>query len=169
LVEGALTEVRLEAGAPAIESIAVAPLIEEIAVGAAMQAEAHGLGFTVGQIDGDLVVDADRQLLVSATSNLLQNAFKFTRPRGSVRLSTRATADRILIDVCDECGGFPEEKRKHLFGPFTQGNTRRPGLGLGLTIARRAIRASSGDISVRDVPGTGCVFTIDLPRHQAGA
>ena len=47
-----------------------------------------------------------------------------------------------------------------------QGNGDRSGLGLGLAIARRSVEADGGTLSVRDVPGTGCVFTISLARHE---
>ena len=52
-----------------------------------------------------------------------------------------------------------------MFSPFTQRGNNRSGLGLGLSIARQCIEADYGTLSVRDVPGTGCVFTIGLPRH----
>jgi hypothetical protein len=100
-------------------------------------------------------------------SNLLQNAFKFTRPGGHVSLITHATPERVLIDVCDECGGLPPGAAEELFRPFSQASKDRSGLGLGLTIALRAARACAGDIRVRDIPGTGCVFTIDLPRQHS--
>jgi signal transduction histidine kinase len=44
-----------------------------------------------------------------------------------------------------------------------------PGSDSGLSIARQGIEASEGTLTVRDIPGTGCVFTIDLPRHAKGA
>jgi signal transduction histidine kinase len=169
LVEGSLAEVRLGAGAPKLQRILLAEFMEEVEVGAKMQAEGSGLSLFVGPTESDLAIDADRQLLASAISNLLQNAFKFTRAKGNVSLVTRATQDRVLIDVCDECGGLPSGAAQELFRPFTQGSADRTGLGLGLTIALRAVRANSGDITVRDVPGTGCVFTIDLPRRPTPA
>jgi signal transduction histidine kinase len=51
-----------------------------------------------------------------------------------------------------------------MFRPFTQTGDDKSGLGLGLSIARRSIEANAGILSVRDIPGSGCVFTIDLPR-----
>jgi hypothetical protein len=74
----------------------------------------------------------------------------------------------VLIEVEDECGGLPEGKAEAMFGKFEQHHGDRSGLGLGLSIARRAVEASGGKLSVRDVPGVGCVFTIDLPRQDAG-
>lgn len=52
-----------------------------------------------------------------------------------------------------------------MFQPFTQGSDDRSGLGLGLSIAKRRVEANGGTLSVRNLPGTGCVFTIGLPRH----
>jgi signal transduction histidine kinase len=55
---------------------------------------------------------------------------------------------------------------QRLFGSFVQCGSDRSGLGLGLAIARRSVEANHGFLRVRDVPGTGCVFTIDLPRRS---
>jgi signal transduction histidine kinase len=52
-----------------------------------------------------------------------------------------------------------------MFRPFTQGGFDRSGLGLGLSIARRTVEAEGGSLTVRDAPGSGCVFTMKLPRH----
>jgi signal transduction histidine kinase len=168
LVERSLAQVRLEAGVPSHERISMLEFIEEMEVSAAMQAEGHGLRLTVNSGDSEVMIDADRQLLASAVSNLLHNAFKFTRREGRVSLITRATADRVLIDVCDECGGLPDQKAEELFRPFARGSSEQSGLGLGLSIALDAARANSGDIQVRNIPGKGCVFTLDLPRSPSG-
>jgi signal transduction histidine kinase len=116
-------------------------------------------------VDPALAVHADRESLISAVGNLLQNAFKFTRQHSEVSLSAYAAADRILIDVEDSCGGLPPGDFEKMFTPFTQGSTDRSGLGLGLSICRRSVEANNGALRVRDLPGSGCIFTIDLPRH----
>ena len=121
---------------------------------------------TVSDVDPLLAVDVDRDLLLSAVGNLLQNAFKFTHPHSEVTLNAYALADRILIDVQDHCGGLPPGSVENMFVPFVQGAEDRSGLGLGLSIARRSVEANGGALSVRDLPGSGCVFTIDLPRHS---
>lgn len=120
----------------------------------------------VAPVDAQIAVCADRQLLTSAVSNLLQNAFKFSRAHASVALVTRVVADRVLIEVSDECGGLPSGKADEMFRPFVRRSVNTSGLGLGLSIARNAVRANGGGIRVRDLPGTGCVFTIDLPTHR---
>ena len=77
-----------------------------------------------------------------AVTNLLQNAFKFTRAPGHVWLRTRATADRVFIDIEDECGGLPPGQAAELFRPFEQRSTDRSGLGLGLSISRKAVEST---------------------------
>jgi signal transduction histidine kinase len=99
-------------------------------------------------------------------SNLLQNAFKFTARRTEVTLTAYGSADRVRIDVADHCGGLQSGEAEAMFLPFVQTAGDKTGLGLGLSICRRSVEANGGLLSVRNHPGTGCVFTIDLPRHS---
>jgi signal transduction histidine kinase len=167
LVDCSLTEVRLEAGLRSPEVIHVRELIDEIAVGASMEASARALTFVLAPGERGVDVHADRSMLAASIANLLQNAFKFTRPGSQVSLKVSATAERVLVDIEDSCGGLPPGKVAELFAPFERRGADRTGLGLGLSISRKTIEASGGEIRVRDIPGTGCVFTIDLPRHRA--
>jgi signal transduction histidine kinase len=80
-------------------------------------------------------------------------------------LHAYAVADRIVIDIEDHCGGLSPGGTERMFLPFTQSGADRSGLGLGLAICRRAVEANNGILRVRDMPGSGCVFTIDLPRY----
>jgi signal transduction histidine kinase len=109
----------------------------------------------------------DRQLLLAAAGNLLQNAFKFTQPGTEVTLHAHASGDRILIDVEDGCGGLPAGDAERLFVAFEQRGDDRSGVGLGLSIARRSVEANRGTLTARDMPGRGCVFTIDLPNADS--
>jgi signal transduction histidine kinase len=166
LVDRSLAEVRIAAGLPAQHRLfSLASFIGEVKLSASLQANVKQCALTVSAPEPALAVDADRDLLLSAVGNLLQNAFKFTRPGTEVRLSAYAVADRILIDVEDNCGGLPEGDAERMFKPFVQSGDDRTGLGLGLSIARLGVEANGGKLSVRDIPGCGCVFTIDLPRH----
>jgi signal transduction histidine kinase len=164
LIESSIAQTRLDAGALAAEHVPVRELIEEIEASATMNAQALGLTLTVAPVESDIEVKVDRQLLAAAIANLLQNAFKFTRPLGHVSLNTSASPDRVAIEVVDECGGLPPGNPEELFGRFQQRGRNRTGLGLGLWISRRSVEANGGEIHVRDKPGVGCVFTIDLPR-----
>lgn len=108
-----------------------------------------------------MTVDADQQLLTSAVMNPLHNAFKNTPAGGAVVLRAHAQGQRLVVEIEDECGGIPERKGD-LFQPF--GNRRGSDRsGLGLSIARTAVRAHGGDILVRNMPGKGCVFMIEVP------
>jgi signal transduction histidine kinase len=70
---------------------------------------------------------------------------------------------RVLIEVEDECGGLPEGKAEALFEPSVQRSADHSGLGLGLLICQRGAKAIGGTIQVRDLPGKGCVFAVELP------
>jgi signal transduction histidine kinase len=166
LIDRSLAEVRLDHGMLVVERVAVAEIFEEIEIGAVLVAQSRGVGLTVVPVDPDVVVEADRQSLVAAIANLLQNAMKLTRDDGTVTLRMTTTTSRVLIDVEDECGGLPAGSAENFFRPFAQqqGNDRS-GLGLGLSICFKAVRAMSGELRVRDFPGKGCVFTIDLPKQ----
>ena len=165
LIDRSLTEVRMAAGMPIQRRLfSIAHFIEEVALSATLEAGVEECKFVVAPIDPRLAVDADRQLLFSAVGNLLQNAFKFTHPHSEVSLKAYGAADRIRIDVEDQCGGLQLGDAETMFEPFTQKGSNLAGLGLGLSIARRSVEANGGDLSVRNKPGSGCVFTIDLPR-----
>jgi signal transduction histidine kinase len=167
LVDRSLADVRVAAGMPARhELVPLVDFIDQIGNSAVLEARARECKFTVSAVDERLAVDVDRDMLLSALGNLLQNAFKFTQHGTEVSVHAYAVADRIMIDVEDHCGGLPEGGVDQLFRPFAhQRNADKSGLGLGLAICRRAIEANSGVLRVRDIPGSGCVFTIDLPRR----
>lgn len=164
LINDTLTGVRPTAETRAQGPIGVRRCIEEAAAAARLQAESRGLRLTVTAVADDVAVPGDRQILASIVSNFLHNALKFTRPGTEVVLSTRVTQDRVLIDVTDECGGLPAGLQERLFRPFEQASPDRSGVGLGLAICRRGADALGAKVSVRDHPGAGCTFTVDLAR-----
>jgi signal transduction histidine kinase len=69
--------------------------------------------------------------------------------------------------VEDACGGLPEGAADRLFDPYVQVGEDRSGLGLGLPIVLRSVKAHEGDVRVRNLPGKGCIFTIELPQSRA--
>jgi signal transduction histidine kinase len=164
LVDTTMARVRLESSVRVMERVSVCEFVDDIEVSASMEASAMGLTLAIAPVDPDVDVEVDRHLFVAAISNLLQNAFKFSRPRGHVSLRTSPTRERVLIEVEDQCGGLPPGKAEELFLPFEQRGADRSGLGLGLAISRKSVEAIGGELRVRDIPGLGCAFTIDLPR-----
>jgi signal transduction histidine kinase len=151
--------------APRHQLLSLSTFVNELKVSSTLEAQSYECGLNVAAVDSNLAVVVDRDLLFSALNNLLQNAFKFTRHGTEVSLNAYSNANRIVIDVEDQCGGLQPGAVETMFEPFTQTDADKSGIGLGLSICRRAVEASDGLLSVRDVPGRGCIFTIDLPRH----
>lgn len=163
LVDSTLCEVRLGAGQPRPQRLAVSKFMDEVAVAAHLHAESRAVHLDVESVAEPSAVHADPLLLASAVMNLLSNAFKHTPAGGRVTLRAHTEDGRVFIDVEDECGGLADSPTD-LFRPFAERRgTDQTGLGLGLSIARRAVKADGGDIHVRNVPGRGCVFVIELP------
>lgn len=165
LIARSLAEVRLEAGNVQQERVEVSRLLEEVEVASSLSAKRKGVVFDVVlPADATMAVAGDPQILSAIVVNLVQNAIKFTAAEGHVVLSADATAATVTIHVSDQCGGLPAGVEASLMQPFQQHGRDRSGLGLGLFIARRGATAHHGEIRVRDLPGTGCVFSVDLPR-----
>lgn len=167
LVNNSLADVRLEAGLARLRRVSVSELVEEVGVEASMAAEVAGFGLDVSSVALGIDIQADPQILSAAIGNLVQNAFKFSRPQGHVSLRATAVNGRVRFEVEDECGGLSPGEPEALFRPFEQRSANRTGLGLGLSISQKAVEAMGGTIGVRDLPGKGCVFVIELPRLAA--
>ncbi len=164
LIDRAVNEVRQ--GTLAERRVfSVASFIEDAATAARLEADAAGCGLLVREVPQGMSVRGNRPMLHAALANLLQNAFKFTHSHTQITLQALVVDGKALIEVHDHCGGLPHGTAESMFTPFTQRNADRTGLGLGLAIARHSVEADFGTLSVRDVPGTGCVFTIALPLH----
>jgi signal transduction histidine kinase len=169
LIRRSLDEVRLSQGLLYPERFRIAAFIDELTPAATLDGSVAGIGLSVAPIDGEVEVEADRQVLSAVVMNLLQNAFKFTRRQSVVRLEVHASAERVLIEIHDECGGLPGGTADGLFRPGEQRGADRTGVGLGLAYSRWAVEANHGRVYARNVPEKGCVFTIDLPRMQPAA
>ena len=164
LITRSLAEVRLTQGIQNREPFLMAEFIDDIASGSTLEANARGVRLIVTPVEDDVAIAADREVLAAVVGNLLQNAFKFTGPGTTVTLSAGASAQRVLIEIQDECGGLPSGNANELFRPFEQRSADRTGMGLGLAFSRWGAEANDGRIYARNLPGRGCVFTIDLPR-----
>jgi len=115
----------------------------------------------------DCVFDLDSQLLVSAISNVLNNAVKYSPRESVISLTMEQVSAEIHIAITDNGEGVPEHALIDLFKPFYRVADARDrktgGTGLGLAIAKQAISAHQGSISARNASGHGLVVTISLP------
>jgi signal transduction histidine kinase len=164
LIGRSLAEVRLTQGIQNLDRIQLFELVDEVVAAAGLHAETIGPRLTVLPVDQDIAIQGDRQVLAAVVGNLLQNAFKFTRSQTTVTLRVRASAERVLIEIEDECGGLTDANHDDLVRPFEQRSRDRTGLGLGLAFSRWGVEANHGRIYARNKPERGCVFTVDLPR-----
>jgi signal transduction histidine kinase/CheY-like chemotaxis protein len=118
-----------------------------------------------------LYVEGDLVRLAQVVSNLLNNAAKFTPPKGRIELSARAENGRVLVRVADNGIGIAPERLPEVFDMFVQlepGSMAAAGLGLGLTLARSIVRRHGGDIEARSPGrGKGSEFIIRLPLAPA--
>lgn len=167
IVSQTLLAVQLQAGLTAkLQRMRLIDLLRDLEETAVPE---RGIRLKV-EADPGLELEVDESVMVSAGSNLLQNAFKFSKEYGEVVLRGRKDGECVIIEVEDECGGLPPGRPEELFTPFGQrGEDRR---GLGLAITREAVEASGGELSVRNLPGKGCVFSIKLSsacEHEGGS
>ncbi len=169
LVERELAEVRIGSGVLNPQTIQVRSFLKEVGATATLDAQSRGLEFFVMSISDTVTVQADRQVLSSVLSNLLHNAFKFTRNGGRVVMRVATTQGRVHIDIEDQCGGLASDDVEAMFLPYAQKSSDHSGMGLGLAICRTGARNSGGDILVKNLPGVGCVFTLDLPQNAVDA
>lgn len=165
-IDTQMSEVRLLN--PVRERIHLADILKEVTGAAALHAELRVVDFVIRPVNYDCQVMVDTQLLQSAIMNLLNNAFKFTPSGGRVVLRTYTEKGNLVIEIEDECGGLTQGEGVDMFQAFQQRRgTNRTGLGLGLSIARKAVAAHNGSISTRNIPTVGCVFSIKVPLAGA--
>jgi signal transduction histidine kinase len=170
IIARSLDEVRLTNAERKRKQILVAEFIEEIGAGGILEADARGLTLVISPVQEEVAIEADRQVLAAVVGNLVQNAFKYTRLHSTVTLRVRGSADRVLIEVHDECGGLPgQDEGEELFPSFERRGVDRTGLGIGLAFSRWGAEVNGGRLYARNLPGTGCVFTVDLPRSSVPA
>lgn len=153
---------------PRREPLALGALLGGVAEGLRPRAEAKGVRLVAdGHADGHSV-EGDPHLLRRAVENLLDNALRHTPAGGEVRVSWGAAGGEATFTVADTGPGIPAGELPRLFEPLYRGeasrNRRTGGAGLGLTIARRILRAHGGELSAANRGAGGAVFTGTLPR-----
>ena len=116
------------------------------------------------------VVTGDRDLLVLAVYNLIENSLKFTSGEDSVEVRASEDGQAIVIEVADSGGGIPMEDLPKIFEELYRGTNARSteGSGLGLALVKRIIALHNGQINVRSsqIEPRGTVFTIRLPEGR---
>lgn len=116
------------------------------------------------------LVRGNRDAIGRALRNLLENALAHSPPGAPVDVVLpESLADEVSVGIADHGRGVPAAERQKVFRRhWRAGDSHRPGLGLGLSIVERVVRAHNGRVEVGDTPGGGALFTITLPSaiHQ---
>jgi two-component system sensor histidine kinase KdpD len=114
------------------------------------------------------LVEYDALLMERVFANLLENAAKYTPPGSRVRIEARAQPQQLTVQVCDDGPGLPPGREQAVFEAFERGSREdaRPGVGLGLALARAIIQAHHGSLVAEPAPGAGACFRITLPRRE---
>ncbi|WP_426755794.1 HAMP domain-containing sensor histidine kinase [Myxococcus sp. Y35] len=115
--------------------------------------------------DAPVLVRVDPARLEQVLHNLISNALKYSPAGSRVEVLVRREQDEAVLCVTDEGIGISDEEKRLLFAPFQRaGNARQraPGVGLGLSVARRIVEAHGGSIDVVSQPGHGSVFCVRL-------
>lgn len=132
-------------------------------------ARAGGVELEWTDDEGLPVVSVDRDRIVQALSNLLDNAIKLTPAGGTVRVKADVEPERVRVRVIDTGPGIPEGERDLVFERFWRGERSgdRAGTGLGLAIARGIVESHGGEIGVESTVGAGSDFRFTIPRDDA--
>ncbi|MDN5750535.1 MAG: ATP-binding protein, partial [Pseudonocardia sp.] len=134
-------------------------------------AESAHIDITVDRPTG-LEVEGDRTLLVTALSNLIENAVAYSPAEASVSVSRRRTGDWVEISVTDRGIGIAPEHQARVFERFFRVDPARSratgGTGLGLAIVKHVLANHGGEVRLWSSPGTGSTFTMRIPAHVTG-
>ena len=149
---------------PRNDRIQLAPMMEEILTDLAPLAEKNGITLAC---DGDGAMTGSDGLLYRLLFNLTENAIKYNRPGGTVRLTVQEEAARLVIRVSDTGCGIPEPYRESIFQPFFRVDKSRSreygGAGLGLSLVWAIAELHGGSVCVEDSSEAGTTIAVQLP------
>ena len=115
--------------------------------------------------ENGLVIETDKNRVFQVFSNLIGNAFKFTKA-GSISYGYKLVGNQIVFHVTDTGTGIEPEKIGRVFERFAKLNNYAQGTGLGLSICKTIVERLGGEISVSSVVGQGTTFTFTLPYES---
>jgi two-component system sensor histidine kinase SenX3 len=159
---------RLEvASAPANEHVQVATFVTEACARVEPAAEQRGIELEVEEAPARLTVVGERRQLVSALTNLLDNAVKYSEPGSTVEVQSRTDGTWVDVTVRDHGIGIPRRDLERIFERFYRVDRARSretgGTGLGLAIVRHVVSNHRGEVRVDSREGVGSTFTLRLP------
>jgi len=168
LIDDLMDLAQIESGAVELrkEEISLSEILREIARDLAPAAAARSVRVVVDAAS-DVTVEADRRRLGQILRNLIDNAIKFSREAGAVRLFAGRENGEAYVSVVDEGPGIPRAEQEKIFQRFYQvdrsRSKTRPGTGLGLAIVKHLVQLHGGRVEVESEAGRGSTFRVLLP------
>ena len=151
---------------PCDDCIELAPMIEEIFADLAPLAEKSGITL---ECAGNGTVTGSDTLVCRMLFNLTENAIRYNRPGGKVRITVTDEESRLVIRVADTGCGIPEQYRESIFQPFFRVDKSRSrengGVGLGLSLVWEIAALHGGEVRVEESSENGTTITVKLPRN----
>ena len=148
------------------ERIQLAPMIEEIFTDLAPLSDKRGVTLTA---EGDGIMTGSDALIYRLIFNLTENAVKYNRQGGSVRVSVTQEPEKLLLRVSDTGCGIPEEYQRSIFQPFFRVDKSRSreygGAGLGLSLVWEIADLHSGSVWVEESSDRGTTIAVELPAE----
>ena len=149
---------------PCTDHIELGPMIDEIFADLAPLAEKNNITL---EREGDGVMTGSDTLIYRLLFNLTENAIKYNRPGGSVRLSVTPESEKLLIRVADTGRGIPEHFQRSVFQPFFRVDKSRSreygGVGLGLSLVWEIVKLHGGTVCVENSSEAGTTVAVSLP------
>ncbi|MFR9730335.1 sensor histidine kinase [Saccharopolyspora sp. MS10] len=153
---------------PELNTVEVDAVVEEALGRSGIAAESAGIEIALDEPSG-LLLDGDRTLLVTALSNLIDNAVSYSPPGSPVSVSRRMVGDFVEIAVTDRGIGIDPQHQQRVFERFFRVDPARSratgGTGLGLAIVKHVAANHGGEVKLWSRLGTGSTFTLRVPRH----
>ena len=149
---------------PCTDHIELGPMVDEIFADLAPLAEKNNITL---EREGDGVMTGSDTLIYRLLFNLTENAIKYNRPGGSVRLSVTPEPEKLLIRVADTGRGIPEHFQRSVFQPFFRVDKSRSreygGVGLGLSLVWEIVKLHGGTVCVENSSEAGTTVAVSLP------
>lgn len=171
LVHNLLDIGRLEGRDPLdIRQFTVSQLINRVVDSLEAQAKQKNIALSVNLPGDPLIIEGDQTFIAQALKNLLENAIKFSKMEGEVKVSVRENGNRVIIAIHDKGIGIAPLDQRLLFNKFsrvsTQAGMENEGSGLGLAIVKSIAERHGGEVRLESQLGKGSTFYFDIPSQQ---
>jgi signal transduction histidine kinase len=149
-----------------LEPTSISELLDDVIDIYQLVAEEKRIG-VIAALESPCSASVDRVRMRQVFANLLDNALKYTAEGGTVRISCRTEAERVIVIFSDTGMGISSEEQARIWGRLYRGDKSRSqrGLGLGLSLVKAIVEAHRGEASVQSKIGRGSTFTVSLPAN----